>query len=156
MTRSPAITSNPMTMISPPTDAYGEGDSFYDSSETAGRARIQVNPGLRERDRMNKTYQVDGVECDWQTVFWRIPTPPHRSDNLGVPSSTKVIVSSQISAGPAKSSPSGLESQLGDVPVVTLGEQLSGEMMWERTEDLRSSNLYSVSLVLFIQLMLGD
>jgi len=142
-------------MISPPTNAYGQGDTLYVSSETAEKARIRVNPGLKERDRKDKTYQTDGVECDWQTVFWRLPTPPHRSDNQGVPSFTKATVSSRTLAGAARDSPSGLESHLAEDEAVTLGEQLAGEMIWGDNEDLRSSTLYFVSLVLFIQLMLG-
>ena len=158
MTRSSAITFKSMTIISPPTDnAYGQGDSLYGSSETAGTTRTRVITGLKERDRKDKTYQADGVECDWQTVFWRLPTPPHRSDNQGVPSSTKATVSSRTSDGAAKSSPSGLESLLAVDEAVTLGEKLAGEMIWGKNEypALRFPNLYLVRLSFLIHLMLG-
>ena len=149
--RNPDLTS----MLPSCGNAFRKDDDAG-STPTAGTTRMQVNTGLEERDGMNKTYQADGVECDWQTVFWRIPTSPHRSDNLGVPSSTKAAISSRTSAGAAKSSSSGLEFHLAEDEAVTLGEQVAGEMIWGKGEDLRSSNLYLVSLVLFIKLMLGD
>jgi hypothetical protein len=147
-TGSLARTSNPMT-ISPPSETVnGKGIDAQPKPPTAGRARIQVNLGLKDRERMTSTYQAEGVECDWQTVFWRLPTP-QRSNNHIVPSSAEAIVSSQTSAVGPKSSTSGPESHLAE-SAVTLGEQLAGEMIWGMNEDLKFPELHLVRLFLCV------
>jgi hypothetical protein len=147
-TCSLARTSNPMT-ISPPSETVsGKGIDAQPKPPTAGGARIQVYIGLKDRERMTSTYQAEGVECDWQTVFWRLSTPQPSSNHI-VPSSAEAIVSSQTSAVGPKSSTSGPESHLAE-SAVTLGEKLAGEMIWGKNEDLRFPELDLVRLFLCV------
>jgi hypothetical protein len=133
-TGSLASTSNIMTISLPSETVNGKGIDAQPKPPTAGGARIQVNIGLKDGERMTSTYQAEGVQCDWQTVFWRLPTP-QRSNNHIVASSAEAIVSSQTSAVGPKSSTSGPESHLAE-SAVTLGEKLAGEMIWGKNEDM--------------------
>jgi hypothetical protein len=153
-TGSLARTSNIMT-ISPPSETVdGKGIDAQPKPPTAGGAKIQVNIGMKDRERMTSTYQAESVECDWQTVFWRLPTP-QPSSNHTVPSSAEGSVSAQTLAVGPKSSFSGLESHLAEDEAVTLGEKLAGEMIWGKNEDYKFSELHLVSLLLCVKLMLG-
>jgi hypothetical protein len=147
-TGSLASTSNPMT-ISPLSETVnGKGIDAEPKPLTAGGARIQQNIGLKDGERMTSTYQAEGVECDWQTVFWRLPTP-QRSDNHMVPSSAEAAVSAQTPAVGPKSSTSGPESHLEE-SAVTLGEKLAGEMIWGKNEDMEFPELHLVRLFLCV------
>jgi hypothetical protein len=145
-TGSLAMTSNPVTRISPPTE------NTQGSSVTARETGMRMIPHLKEVEKMTSPSQAEGVECDWQTVFWRLPTP-QPSNNHIVPSSAEAAVSSQTSAVSAKTSRSGLESYLAE-SAVTLGEKLAGEMIWGKNEDLKFPSLHLVSLLLYILLTL--
>ena len=112
-----------------------------------------MNPNLKEGEKMPTPSQAEGVECDWQTVFWRLPTP-QRSNNHIVASSAEAIVSSQTSAVGPKSSFSGLESHLAEDEAVTLGEKLAGETIWGKNEDLKLPELHLVRLFLCVYLTL--
>jgi hypothetical protein len=143
-TGSLAMTSNPVKRISPPSGkAYGEGADAPGKAPTHGEARIELNKGLKDRDRKTKTYQSDSVVCDWQTVFWRLPTP-QPSNNHTVPSSAEPTIPVKMSAVGPQSSVSGLKSHLAEDEVVTLGEKLAGERSGERMRicDYRSCVWY--------------
>jgi hypothetical protein len=145
-----SIDRNPSSIkTSPPVEnVYRERNNTQGSSEAAGEARIQTNTGPKEKDGMDKTYQAEGVECDWQTVFWRLPTP-QPSNNHIVPSSAETTIPIKTSAVGPQSSVSGLESHLAE-SAVTLGEKLAGEMIRGKNEDWRLPSLHLVYLFLRI------
>lgn len=142
-----------MTMSPPSQTVNGKGIAAQRKPPTAGGARIQVNIGLKDRERMTSTYQAEGVECDWQTVFWRLPTPQPFNNHL-VTSSAEASVFTQMSAVGPKRSVSGVESHLAK-SAVTLGEKLAGEMIWGKLEDLKFPELHLVSRFLCVELMLA-
>ena len=112
-----------------------------------------MNPDLKEVEKVTSPSQAEAVECDWQTVFWRLPAPQPSNNHL-VNSSAEASVPTQISAVGPKRSVSGVESHLAK-SAVTLGERLAGEMIWGKYEDLKSPELHSVSLLLCVELMLA-
>jgi hypothetical protein len=89
--------SIPATISPPSGNVNGEGDDAQGNSEVAGEIGIRLNPDLKETERMNSPLHPEGIECDWQTVFWRIPTPPQRSDSHDVAPPAETTVPVQIS-----------------------------------------------------------
>jgi hypothetical protein len=147
-------TSSPMTMSPPSETVHVKGIDVQPQSPTDGEARIESNKGLPDRDRKNKTCQAEGVECDWQTVFWRLPTPQPSNTHI-VPSSAATTAPCQASAISTNTSPSGLASHVAEDEAVTLGEKLAREMIWGKNEDLIFPELDLVRLLLYILLTLG-
>jgi hypothetical protein len=147
---SPLDESSIPATISPPSgNVNGEGDDAQGSSEVAGETGMRLNPDLKETERITSPFQPEGVECDWQTVFWRLPTS-RQSNSHAMPSSAETTAPCQTSAVRAQSSVSGLESHLAEEPAATLGERLAGEMIWGKDEDLKYPYLHLVSPLMYI------